>query len=104
LEYWKDALRKQKLPRSEWESTGRTKDWEVYVQYRGRREWFNLGSPNREVAAVKAREIWLTLRTVGWESALSKFKPNMLQIIRSPSVGTFLKLVEDHSTLRPSNL
>ena len=102
LEYWKDALRKQKLPRVEWESTGRTKDWEVYIQYRGRREWFNLGSASKEVAAAKAREIWLTLRTLGWEPALAKFKPNMLLIVRSPTVGEFLKLVEGHSTLRPS--
>ena len=100
LDYWKSALRKQKLPRGAWETDGRTKDWEAYLQHRGRREWFNLGSPNKDVAAAKAREIWFSLRAVGWEETRMKFKPDMIQMIRSPSIGAFLKAIEDHSTLR----
>jgi len=100
LDYWKGALRKQKLPPTEWETSGKTKNWEVYIQRRGRREWFNLGTPNKEAAAVLAREVYQVLCGAGWDVALEKFKPEMVRKISIPTVGDFLAAVEKHAVLK----
>lgn len=104
IDYWKAKLRKQKLYPDCWDTTGRHKNWEIYLQHRGRREWFNLGTPNKDAAAAKAREIWTALRANGWEKALETFKPGMVAINNCPTVGEFLALIESHSTLRPATL
>src|SRR5258708_31393759 len=104
VDYWKSALRKQKLPKELWETSGRTGDWEVYLQYRGRREWFNLRTPNKEAAATLAREIYLTLRGAGWDSALEKFKPEMIRALKQPTVGEYLAAVGRSGSLKPHTL
>src|SRR5450631_3272607 len=101
LDYWKAALRKQKLQRIEWETTAKNRNWEAYIQYRGRREWFNLGTPNKEAAATTAREIYLTLRGGSWDKAIEQFKPEKARLSKQPTVGEFLAASEKHASLRP---
>jgi hypothetical protein len=48
----------------------------VRLQHRGRRERFNLETPNRAVAAARALDIYRYLLVNGWEAALEKFKPH----------------------------
>src|SRR5262245_9581367 len=69
-------------------------DWQVRLAKDRRRHWFNLGTPNRVAAAIKAREIHTFLKANGWEPTLAKYKPDG----NGPSnnkltVGDFLRAV-----------
>ncbi len=75
-------------------------DWVVKIQWRGRRETFNLGTSNKAAAAAKAKEIHTTLLGAGWEAALTRFKPEMARkaIV---TVGEFLEELRGHWSGRP---
>jgi hypothetical protein len=49
-------------------------EWQVRLFFERREDWFNLGTTNRAAASIKARDIWLHLRTHGWETTLARFK------------------------------
>src|SRR5688500_11335806 len=55
--------------------TRTTADFHVQIGYAGRQEKFPLKTPNKETAAAKARDIYLSLHAAGWEATLAKFKP-----------------------------
>ena len=102
LDYWKAVLRKQKIPPDEWEGPqGKAHNWEVYVQHRGRREWFNLKTPNKESAASYAREIYRSLIGAGWQPTLLRFKPEVVRKVTSPTVRELLDEVEKFGGLKP---
>jgi integrase len=71
--------------------------WYVKLQYRGRRETFALRTANRAEAGVRARSIFMALRTLGWAETLAKYKPNAIGALRSTevkTVGDFCAAVE----------
>ena len=47
-------------------------DWSVRIQWRGRRETFNLKTPNKAAAAAKAKEIYSILVGSGWDAIPTK--------------------------------
>ena len=49
-------------------------EWAVKIQHLRRRETFPLGTANRAAAAAKAKKIYLTPASNGWDTALTKFK------------------------------
>lgn len=100
LDYWKHRLRKQKVPREQWDGAAKNQNWEIYLQHRGVREWFNLRTPNSEAAAATARDIWRLVVGAGWDAAREKHKPEVARVIKSPTVGEYLAAVESHCTLR----
>ena len=55
----------------------RLEEWAARIQWRGRRELFNLRTPNKAAAAAKARDIYAMLVGAGWDATLAKFKPEM---------------------------
>lgn len=75
-------------------------DWQVYIQHLGKRVWFQLGTPIKAAAARKAAEIYASLRAVGWQPTLEKYKP-AAQVIQAPSVGELLDAVEATETIKP---
>jgi hypothetical protein len=69
-------------------------EWVVKIQHLGRRETFPLGTPNRAAAAAKARQIYLTLKSNGWENTLTKFKAKPeIGHETATTVGEFLEQV-----------
>jgi hypothetical protein len=70
---WHDAIFKTKYARDG--HTVEIEDWSVRIQWRGRRETFNLKTPNKAAAAAKAKEIYTILVGRGWDATLEKFKP-----------------------------
>jgi hypothetical protein len=50
-----------------------TKEWYARIQFRGKRQFFSLGTPNKAAAAAKARDIYLALVASGWEGTLAQF-------------------------------
>src|SRR4030095_528018 len=91
--YWHDVIFKPIYTRD-----GKTRcveDWAARIQWRGRRELFNLKTPNKTAAAAKAKEIYTTLVGAGWDAALEKFKPEMQRKSVS-TVGDFLTELRGH--------
>jgi len=96
--YWYDAIFKPTYQRN-----GHTlviEDWAARIQWRGRRETFNLKTSNKAAAAAKAKDIYTTLVGVGWDATLEKFKPEMA---RKPvsTVGDFLTELRGHWSGKP---
>lgn len=67
-----------------------TKAWCARIGRNGRRETFNLGTPNRESAARKAQEIYGALLAKGWDETLAQFKPKAAKPDRIATVGEYL--------------
>jgi len=70
-------------------------DWSARIQWRGRRETFNLKTPNKSAAAAKAKEIYTLLVGAGWNAVLENFKPAMARKSVS-TVGDFLSELRGH--------
>jgi integrase len=51
-------------------------DFSARLQLAGRREYFNLGTPNKAAAAERARVIYRYLVANGWEKTLELYKPH----------------------------
>jgi integrase len=74
-----------------------TKEWYARVQFQGKRQFFPLGTPNKAVAAAKARDIFLFLTVNGWPLTLAKYKakfrPTSATDPSAITVGSFLEAV-----------
>lgn len=100
VDYWKPRLNK----RSYSDREGRLveiPDWQIRIAHLGRREWFNTGTPNRDVAAEHARKIYLSLIGKGWQATLDEFKPDMQVSKDGCTVGSYLDHVKAVSGLKP---
>ena len=66
----------------------------VKIQHARRRETFSLETPNRAAAGARAREIYLSLRSNGWDATLAKYKPARGAVVSEiVTVGDFLSAV-----------
>jgi len=87
LRYWQAAVFKPTYNKDG--KTLRVEHWAARMQWRGRRELFNLQTSNKAAAAAKAKDIYTMLAGTGWPATLAKFKPAMQ---RKPvaTIGDFL--------------
>lgn len=93
VRYWQEAIFKPTYTRG---GQGFSVDsWAARIQWRGRRELFNLRTPNKSAAAAKARDIYALLVGAGWDAALAKFKPEM-QRQAVATVGDLLTELREH--------
>ena len=76
-------------------------EWSIRIQHLGRRKSFALGTNNQEVAAVKARDIYLAIVAQGWQAAEELFNPEMVVRKDDPTLGDFLRAVEAKAELKP---
>lgn len=76
---------------------------EFYVRmfHEKREAWFCLETANAAAAAIKARDIYLSLIAAGWEATLAKFKPKAQVPDKVCTVGEFLADVLKRSHLKP---
>jgi integrase len=77
-----------------------TADWCIRIARKGRRETFNLETPNKEAAARKAQGIYLALVANGWEHALAAYKPATLKPVTAATVGAWLEAVRATTDFR----
>jgi len=99
VDYWPPRLKKRSYV---WEGKEvEIPEWQVRVAHLGRREWFNCGTANKAAAAEKARKIYLSLISKGWQATLDAFKPDMQVLKDGPTVGGFLEQVKAVSGLKP---
>ncbi len=76
-------------------------EWQVRMFHLGREAWFNLESANQSVAAIKARDIYLSLVSRGWDATNATYKPDPLLKAEVCTVGEFISQIELRSHLRP---
>ncbi len=107
LGYWKKALR-----------VAPNGNFFVQIFHDGRRGKFTF-ERNAEVAAEKARLIFLCIQKEGWDSAVAKYSPgaatrlqhkaeearvNALDgRIEHPTIGDLIRVAEEYSTVRPGS-
>jgi integrase len=73
----------------------RVGEWAAKIQHLGRRETFSLGSANRTFAAARAKQIYFSLKSAGWDVTLQTFKPEMAPKPVS-TVGDLLAELREH--------
>jgi integrase len=78
----------------------RLEDWAARMQWLGRRELFNLRTPNKAAAATKAKEIYTMMVGAGWDATLEKFKPETARKSVS-TAGDFLTELRGHWSGKP---
>lgn len=99
VDYWKP-----RLVRRSYKHEGEDReinDYYVRIQHGGRREFFPLHTSNRDAGAIKARDIYLSVKGAGWDQAISKFKPDAAGKPKLDiTVGDYLSAVEGTRRLR----
>jgi len=103
VDYWKARLKHRCYSRDG--ELIDVNDWSVRIKFNGIRKGFGLGSANKDVAAAKARDIYLSLVAQGWDATLREFeRPGLVALpVASkgePTVGDFLKEVERTTQLK----
>ncbi len=97
VRYWRDKV----FQRS-------NDEWHCRIGFGSRQDRWPLKTANREQAALKARDIWLSLQTHGFEATEKKFKPwTVAPSQTSPetlTVGDFIKSVKAVAVVRPTTM
>ncbi len=102
-DYW---LKKVFHPKYQTENGAReTGNFSVKIQFCGRRELFALNTGNKPEAAKKAKLIWASLVTNGWDKTLAQFKPQAVYIPPTfITVGDYLDYLEKNRLYTPQAL
>ena len=101
LRYWEKAIFRPTYTRNG--QLRKVGEWAAKIQHLGRRETFSLGGANKTSAAGRAKEIYLTLKSAGWDATLAKFKPKVAPTAVS-TVGEFLEEVKAKASARPKTI
>jgi integrase len=100
-DYWRPRLRKRLFAGRDGK-TNEIPTWQIRLKHENREAWFNLDSANQEVAAIKARDIFVFLLANRWEATLAKFKPKGPELGGGVTVGEFLDQTRAVSGLTPT--
>lgn len=79
-------------------------DWATKIQHLGRRESFTLSGANKAKAAARAKEIYLSLKSAGWDVTLAKFKQKAGAGTPVATVGEFVEEVRAKASGRPKTI
>jgi len=99
-DYWKTKLKRRSYLGRDGDRV-EVPEFQVRMFHLKREAWFNLDTANQAVAAIKARDIYLSLISTGWDSTLAKFKPQPNATGKVCTVGEFLADVGARSHLKP---
>src|SRR5439155_9069403 len=101
LRYWEKAIFQPTYTRNG--QVRKVGEWAAKIQHLGRRETFPLINANKARAAARAKEIYLSLKSAGWDATLAKFKPKAAPTAVS-TVGEFLEEVKAKASARPKTI
>jgi hypothetical protein len=74
LKFWKGRIFKPLWRRSDG-TLVESGNFAVEISFRGKRVKWSLDTPNAEAAAARAKEIYLSLQSTGWEETLKQYRP-----------------------------
>lgn len=104
VDYWKARLERHRYTYNG--KPAEVNEWSARIKFQGLRKSFALHSPNKDAAAAKARNIYLSLVAKGWDETLREYASPKLATLPvavkgEPTVGDFLAEVERTSQIRP---
>ena len=67
-------------------------NWFAEISARGTRRKLSLETPNKENAALRARDIYQLARFSGWDAVLEKYRPKEAQAKTDLTIGDFITL------------
>jgi integrase len=94
VRYWKDRVVKRT-----------NEDWNARIRFGGSQHWWPLKTSNKEQAAVKARDIWLSLTREGFKATEEKYKPWTVAEAKPKdgvTIGDFIKAAKAVASVRPT--
>jgi hypothetical protein len=101
--YWKSRLEHRTYTHHG--KTLEVAEWSVRIHFKGIRKSFDLETANKEEAAAKARDIYLSLVAKGWSAPINELAPQPGAVAEidsdCPTVGEFLAEVERTANLKP---
>src|SRR5438093_253173 len=101
--YWKSRLEHRTYTHDG--KTFEVAELSVRIYFKGLRKSFDLETANKEEAAAKARDIYLSLMAKGWAATLAELTPSTMvpvdATVGSPTIGEFLAEVQRTSNLKP---
>lgn len=89
-DYWKTKVERRTLLGGNGENY-LSGGFYIRMFHHGRREYFNLNTANKDLAAIAAKDIYILLKTGGWESVFRKYKPEAMEKKEDPTVGEFFE-------------
>jgi len=106
VNYWKARLEHRTYTR-DWK-TFEVAEWSVRIHLKGIRKSFDPDTANKAAAAVKARDIYLSLLAKGWSTTINELAPQTAQPAETSSdsstIGEFLAEVERTAYVKPKTL
>jgi hypothetical protein len=106
VNYWKARLEHRSYSRED--HNFEVAEWSVRIHYKRIRKSFDLETANKEEAATKARDIYVSLVAKGWAATVAELTPQVMTPINptegTPTVGEFIAEVERTSNLKPKTL
>lgn len=74
----------------------------VRLFHLSKEDWFNLHTANKDVAAGKARDVYVYLKANGWDATRAKFKPESQVTPKNKlTLSEFFEAVSNMAQLRP---
>src|SRR6266446_1003501 len=102
VNFWKARLEHRTYTRDG--KTSEVAEWSVRIHFKGIRKSFDLDTANKEEAAAKARDIYLSLLAKGWSTTINELAPQAAQPAETSSdsstIGEFLAEVERTAHLK----
>ena len=71
------------------------KTYSIRISHQGKRHVFQLHTANKKLAGQKARDIYLSLKSNGWDETLDRHKPKTEKASGEPSVGDLLRVYSE---------
>lgn len=106
VSYWKSRLEHRTYTRDG--KTFEVAEWSIRIHFKGIRKSFDLETANKEEAAAKARDIYLSILAKGWSATINELTPRPMPSVGvssdSATVGEFLAEVERTASLKPRTL
>ena len=90
LAYWRRRIFKQ--PNSA--------NWFAEISARGLRRKLSLETPNKESAAVRARDIYQLARAIGWDAVRAKYRPAQAGAKTDLTIGQYIALAKSVASVQ----
>ncbi len=102
-DYWKSRIVRRPFV-TKAGKRGVPPEFSVRMRHLGRDVWFNLETANQLTAAAKARDVYVSLVSVGWDATFDKYKPSPVAKDSVCTLGEFLAAVTATGKVRERTL
>jgi integrase len=101
-DYWLSKLKKRYYTTPDGQRL-EIPEWQARMFCKGQDRWFKCESANKNIAALKAREIHLSIVRDGWDATVAKYCPSTPKRVTT-TLGDYLREVRDNTSLAATTL